>query len=126
MAKPKVRLHSPGVVNLLKDAGVRDELTRRMERVEAQARANAPVDTGAYRDSITLEQDTTDRAVVRVVAHAGHALLVESHTGNLARALDAAGGEGKEETELIDYVTRAGKRRKATRKQVAAWTRGRG
>lgn len=52
----------------------------------------APVDTGAYRDGITVWSDVTDRAVTRVGSTAPHARLVEANTGNLARALDAAGG----------------------------------
>jgi len=87
----RVRLNRAGMRELLRSDGVRHELTRRMDGVESAAKASAPVDSGAYRDSIHVEQDTTDRAVVRVVADADHALVVESKTGNLARALDAAG-----------------------------------
>lgn len=96
MPKHVVKLNHAEIGKLLRAEGryrgVRDELTRRMERVEAKAKADAPVETGAYRDSIHIEQDTTDRAVVRVVADVPHAHLVEANTGNLSRALDAAGG----------------------------------
>lgn len=92
MARPKVRLNHSGVADLLKDSGVRAELTRRMERVKQEAVSSAPVASGDYRDSIHIEQDTTDRAAVRVVAGTDHALVVEARTGTLARALDAAGG----------------------------------
>jgi len=88
----KVILHSAGVAELLKDPGVRAELTRRAEQVAAQARSTAPVVTGTYRGSIRVLEDTTDRAAVRVGATAPHGYFVESRTGNLARALDAAGG----------------------------------
>ena len=93
MPKTKVVLDRAGMRALLLDDGVRAELRRRAERVAAQARATAPVETGAYRDGITVFDATTDRAVVRVGSTARHAPLVEAKTGNLARALDAAGGE---------------------------------
>lgn len=92
MARPRVRLDRGGVKALLNDAGVRADLTRRMAAVESAAKASAPVESGAYRDSIHIEQATTGRAVVRVVADVPYALLLEARTGNLARALDSAGG----------------------------------
>lgn len=92
MAKPKVTINSAGIAAILKDDRVRAMLTARMDRVLAAARASAPVATGAYRDSLHVVQDTTDRAAVRVAAGTDHGLVVESKTGNLARALDAAGG----------------------------------
>jgi hypothetical protein len=92
MAKTRVELNSPGVRALLNDDGVRADLTRRMESVLGAAVSGAPVESGAYRDSIHIEQATTDRAVVRVAAGTDHALTVEARTGNLSRALDAAGG----------------------------------
>ena len=90
----KVNLHSPGVRELLHEDGIREELRRHAERVLQVARDNAPVKSGAYRDSIHIENATTDRAVVRVVADDEKAMLIESRTGNLARAVDAAGGGG--------------------------------
>ena len=92
MARTKVKLNHAGMKALLNAPGVRDELTNRMGRVLAKAEADAPVETGAYRASLHIEQATTDRAAVRVVADVDYALGVESKTGNLARALDAAGG----------------------------------
>lgn len=92
MARPRVRLDRIGVKALLNDAGVRSELAHRMYPVEAAAKASAPIESGAYRASIHIEHHTTDRAVVRVVADVAYALAVEARTGNLARALDAAGG----------------------------------
>lgn len=92
MAGVKVKLNHGGMAALLRDPGVRAELTRRMERSEQAAKESAPVESGEYRDSIHIEQDTTDRAAVRLVADSDHALVVEAKTGNLARALDAAGG----------------------------------
>lgn len=88
---PKVKLNRSGMRALLNDDGVRDDLTRRMQPVEAYAVGNAPVETGEYRDKIHIVQDTTDRVAVRLVADAPHSLVVEAATGNLARALDQAG-----------------------------------
>lgn len=58
------------------------------ERVADRARQIAPVDTGAYRDGITV---VVDRHRTRVVAHVGstaaHALVVESRQHVMRRAL---------------------------------------
>jgi hypothetical protein len=88
----QVTISSAGMKDLLNDPGVRAMLTRRMAPVLAAAKASAPVDTGAYKESLAIVQATTSRAVVRVVAGTDHAWIVEAKTGNLARALDAAGG----------------------------------
>lgn len=54
------------------------------------ARANAPVDTGAYLGGLRLETaDHRRRRTFMVVGHDRKTLLVESRTGNLARALRA-------------------------------------
>lgn len=92
MARVKVKLNSAGMKSLLNDAGVAAELERRGQAVLATARATAPVDSGEYRNSLFLIPATTDRAVVRVGTRAPHGGIVEWRTGNLARALDAAGG----------------------------------
>lgn len=92
MARPRVRLISRGMRSLLADPGVSADLVKRAERVAAKARATAPVATGEYRDSITVETDVTDRVVARVVARDRKSHVIESRTGNLARALDSAGG----------------------------------
>lgn len=93
MAKNRVKLNSAGMQSLLNDPKVAAELARRMGPVLAQAQANAPVDTGTYRDSLHIEAAVTDRVVARVVSDVDYALNVEAGTGNLARALDAAGGQ---------------------------------
>lgn len=86
----KIKLNSGGVREVLNSPQVRAALTSRASRALSAARASAPVDTGAYRAGLHLEQATTDRAVVRVVGGTDHDLIVEAKTGNLARALDAA------------------------------------
>lgn len=61
------------------------------ERALAAAKANAPVDTGAYRNGLHIEhRDSRYRQVARVVGDDDKTLLIESKTGNLARALKAA------------------------------------
>lgn len=94
MAKPvtQIKINRRGAAELLKSPEVRALLKERADRVAARARSTAPVDTGDYRNSIAVESATTDRAVERVVARAPHALIVESKTGNLARALGSEGG----------------------------------
>lgn len=93
MPKPKVKLNSSGVAALLSSPGVRADLETRGARVEAAAKSSAPVASGAYRDSITTLSETHgDRAAVLVGTDEPYAFWIESSTGNLARALDAAGG----------------------------------
>ncbi|WP_269304923.1 HK97 gp10 family phage protein [Aeromicrobium sp. HA] len=92
MARVKVKLNSPGMSSLLKDAGVAAELERRGQAVLNTARATAPVDTGEYRNSLFILPAMTDRAVCRIGTRAPHGMIVEFKSGNLAKALDAAGG----------------------------------
>jgi hypothetical protein len=83
-------LNSAGMQAMLVSPGIRADMLSRAEIVAATARASAPVDSGAYRDSITAYDVTTDRAVGRVGSDLPYASLIEANTGNLARALDAA------------------------------------
>lgn len=85
-----VRLINRGMSDLVNERGIREHLMPIAERIADAARASAPVATGRYRDSIHVEASSTDRSVVRVVADAPHAMLVESRTGNLSRALGSA------------------------------------
>ena len=86
----RVKLISRGMRGLLNDDGVARDLAARAERVASAARATAPVKTGAYRASITVTADRTDRAVARVGAGVPYALAIEAGTGNLARSIGAA------------------------------------
>lgn len=89
----RVKLNHAGIREVLKSPEVAAELQDRAERVAAAARASAPRQSGEYANSIEVVMDQhADRAAAHVVAKAPHALLVEANTGNLARALDAAGG----------------------------------
>jgi len=88
----KVKLNSRGIDQLLHSAQVRALLRERANPIAARARSTAPVNTGDYWKSIGVEDATTDRAVVRVVARVAYALVIESKTGNLVRALGSEGG----------------------------------
>lgn len=90
MPRNQVKLDHRGMAAMLKSEPVRAELTRRAERALAAAQASAPVDTGDYKAGLHLEQETTDRAVVRVVADDWKSAIVEANTGNLSRSLDSA------------------------------------
>lgn len=93
MARPRVRLNGRGVKDLLRDPGVVAHMEERMGRALSTAQADAPVDTGAYRDSLHLETVANPtRTVVRLVADVDYSLAVEAKTGTLTRALDSAGG----------------------------------
>ncbi len=88
----KVRLHHAGMAQLLRGPGVTRELERRGTAVLAAARASAPVDTGAYRDGLSMWTAVTDRTTVRIGSRDWKGHIIEAQTGNLSRALDAAGG----------------------------------
>jgi hypothetical protein len=88
----RVRLKSSGMAALLKSGDVRAFVTERAERVLAAAQADPHDDTGAYEAGLHIEQDTTDRAVVRVVSGDRKGHILEANYGILARSLDAAGG----------------------------------
>jgi hypothetical protein len=71
-------------------AGVTGLVMKAAEQVAAAARASAPVDSGDYRDSIHTALKHQDRSVALVIADDPKTMLIESKTGNLARALKAA------------------------------------
>lgn len=87
----RVKLISRGVDEVLNSSGTMSILRGKAESVLAAAQSSAPIDTGAYADSLQVVEDHTDRAVARVATTVSYGLIVESNTGNLARALDAAG-----------------------------------
>ena len=75
-------LRQPGVERLTDEAA---------DRALAKAKADAPVDTGAYRDGLRIEhRESRYRRVTRVVGSDPKTLLIESQTGNLARSVKAA------------------------------------
>jgi len=87
MAKPKVNFNHAEWAKLLKSNQTRPPMTQIAEKIASRARASAPSDSGDYRDGISVESDTTDRAVERVVAHDRKSVFIEANTGNLKRAL---------------------------------------
>lgn len=88
-----VRLNSATMRSLLDGGyGMAEALREDAQKVLARARSIAPVDTGEYRDSIHIEDDHTDRMVVRIVADDRKAPIIEHNHAVLARALGASGG----------------------------------
>lgn len=84
----RFKLNSGGIQSYLDgDHGVEAMLEAEAEERADRARSNAPVDSGAYRDSIHVETDHTDRMVKRVVADVPYAMVVEANTGTMARSL---------------------------------------
>ena len=84
----RIKINAAGLNAALSQQGVRDELERVAEQVATRARASAPVQSGAYRDSIHVEiDDDWLRPRARIVADVPHATSVEASTGNLTRAL---------------------------------------
>jgi siroheme synthase len=92
MAGTRVVFNTKAAEELLKSPEVRAMLRKRAEAVAARARETAPKASLDYRNGIGVEDATTDRAVVRVVARDWKSLIIESKTGNLVRALGAEGG----------------------------------
>jgi hypothetical protein len=89
----KMKLDSRGMKQLLMSDAVRAELRRRAQRVADRANSTAPVgETGQLSQSHEVVDDTTDRAVARVVSDLDYAITVEANTGYLTASLDAAGG----------------------------------
>jgi len=74
-------------------APVVDQLEQVGEKVAGNARNFARVDTGDYRNNITVtKRSAAHREVVVVTADVPHAAVVESRDGTLAKALRAASG----------------------------------
>lgn len=90
-AKVTVEFNEHFFDEALNSAGVRAAIDLAAERAASEARATAPVKTGAYRDSIHVEHEqAAHRQVALVIADADYALFVEARTGNLAKAMRKA------------------------------------
>lgn len=75
---------------IMRSSGIDSLCKAKAEAALGVARATAPVDSGAYRDGLVLEShESAHRRSWRVVGHDPKTLIVESRTGNLARALKA-------------------------------------
>lgn len=85
-----IKINKEGIGELLHSDPLRDDLVRRMRRVESAARgANAHGEDAHYE--LAVEEHRT-RTVVRVSATGERALYLETQTGSLARNLHQAGG----------------------------------
>jgi hypothetical protein len=88
MARGTVTMNGAVVQQYLDgDHGVEALLEEKAQAAANKAESGAPVASGAYRASIHVETDHTDRMVKRVVADVPYAFVVEANTGNLARSL---------------------------------------
>jgi hypothetical protein len=87
VARVRVKLNSRGMRDLLNSSGTRAALHEAGAPILARLKATALVDSGAYRDSLRMEDDTTDRAVVRIGSSLPYAGAVQANTGHLARGL---------------------------------------
>ena len=93
MARAKVKWNSAAAQEYLNgEHGVAAVLEAKASRVASAAQSSAPVESGAYRNSIHVATEHTDRMVKRVLADVPYAFAVEARAGILAKALDAAGG----------------------------------
>lgn len=78
--------------HILNSDGVRTLCAQKANAALAVAKARAPISTGAYRDGLAVETIShAHRTTYMVAGHDPKTMLVESRTGNLARALKAVG-----------------------------------
>ena len=77
--------------SLLRSAPVRGVVDSATSRVAARARASAPVGEGDYKRGIKESSKLQERYVGLVQATDPKSMIVESRTGNLARAVRGAG-----------------------------------
>lgn len=89
MALAKVILNRSGVRDLLASEGVEAMLQGRAEDAAQRARQAAPVESGAYRDSIEARvvDGRTRRAAAEVAATVPYALAVEASNRTLGSSL---------------------------------------
>ena len=75
---------------ILNSAGVQALCAQKANAALAIAKARAPVDTGGYQAGLSVATVRHEhRTTHMVVGHDPKTLLIESQTGNLARALKA-------------------------------------
>ncbi len=93
---PRVVLPFDWIAQAMRSPAVKKALTAHAEKIAERARQIAPVQSGAYRDSIHVEDaDQADRPSVRVVADNFKALFIEFGTQDTPRfrVLGRAGEE---------------------------------
>lgn len=92
-ARVKVEMNSAGIKALLSGSEMASHMRELADRVLDAAESSAPVDSGEYQDSLYADTEQTKDRVRGIVASTDpKALYVSAKTGNLSRALDAAGG----------------------------------
>lgn len=92
MRLTKLTLNAKGFPDLFAQWADKDGAGR-AERVAANQRANAPVESGAYRDSIAVHRvEHPTRPVFQIGPSVDYGMEVEANHGTVARSLDAAGG----------------------------------
>lgn len=72
---------------LTRDPGIVRAVAQATEEIASTARSTAPEDSGDYKDGIVTRLKYQDRVVGVVEATDPKSLIVESKTGNLARAV---------------------------------------
>lgn len=88
----KVEFNDAFFSEMGKSAGVTQLCRDRAEKVRSAAKTSAPVDAGDYRDGLEIRvRESKNRNVILVVGTDWKSMLIESKTGNLARALKAVG-----------------------------------
>lgn len=87
----KMRFNAQFFEQILNSQGISRMCEERANAAAAIARRTAPVDSGDYQRGITVQtKKIGDRVSGLVVGNDWKTLLIESKTGNLARALRAA------------------------------------
>lgn len=89
MKNVRVKINSSGARALLNSSGVAADLRARGQRVLSAAQSLAPVESGAYRDGLSVQVGPAGgRVAARVGSSADHAPIVEANLGVLVRALN--------------------------------------
>lgn len=91
MRLEKLKLTSKGFPDLFEQWADKDG-AKRAERIAAKQRADAPVRSGAYRDSVRVirEQHPT-RPAFHIGPTVDYGMVVEAERGVVARSIDAGG-----------------------------------
>ena len=88
MTKTRVEFNQSYFDNFMRTGPVEALVEARAEAVLATAKATAPVDTGAYRDSIAVHKRAGQYRDAYVVEGSDpKTMIIEARTGNLARAV---------------------------------------
>lgn len=91
MAKTRITLNHSQIQSYLDgDHGVRELLMTSAERVAQALRDDPHDDTGAFEEGVTIEEDHTDRLVLRVGSTDFKGAILEANYGLHSRALDSA------------------------------------